>query len=164
MLVAAEANLQIEQCDTMENFYTTLQMKYRVSRIWVLSSQKPYFRARDQDLNVDTTVCQPVSSDVLMGGDVRCQACRWFNMHMEPFSEDPGHLDEGIPVQNCFMGSHMDEKDAHAWLRRDSLVHDEKYAALCVPPQNVMGTTALTPQSMNDMAASASGVAPTNLV
>lgn len=138
----------VEQCDTMENFYTALQMKYRVSRIWLLSSRKQYFRPRDQDLNIDTTVCQVVSPELLKSGTVTCQGCRWFNMDMEPFSEDPGHIDAKVPVYDCFAGSHMDDDDAHAWLRRDALRQQEKYAALCVPPQDVMAG-AMSDKAMN---------------
>lgn len=155
----------VDQCDTMENFYTELQMNYRVSRIWLSSSQRGYFRPRDQDLNVDTTVCQVVASDLLREGELRCQACRWFNMDMEPFSEDPGHLDEGIPVKYCLGGSHMDEKDPHAWLRRDALVQRRKYAALCVPPMDATGGLANTNTAMGQMGGSSTAGAqpyPTN--
>ncbi|CAE7490735.1 unnamed protein product [Symbiodinium natans] len=75
-------------------------------------------------------VCMLLAEGVT--GEERCEACRWFDI------SDPGALSKpgfgqvaaNISADECADGTWSDE--ASAWLRRDELVHRQKYVGACL--------------------------------
>lgn len=108
--------------------------------IWIQMAHEGLF-AQDGPAAWD---CSPLPQGFVASAP-GCQTCLWFDTQKWPNSTASSssgpkdaslvrfHLEEGVASQECLEGSFKLE-DVNAWLRRDELVHRQRYAAACIPP------------------------------
>ncbi|CAE7490313.1 unnamed protein product [Symbiodinium sp. CCMP2456] len=107
-----------------EAWFDEPSQSVRVS-LWVRGRQAQRFVSRGSNH------CQLLARTLT--GKENCKACRWFD------TSGPGALSRtgfgqvatNIPAEACADGTWSDE--ASVWLRRDGLVHRQKYVGACLP-------------------------------
>mmetsp|Transcript_30383 Transcript_30383/g.85265 ORF Transcript_30383/g.85265 Transcript_30383/m.85265 type:complete len:173 (-) Transcript_30383:51-569(-) len=128
---ASSADDCVVACAAVDDFLDHLQKNNLGTHVWMRLDSEAYFKPSVYQINIDTARCIDITDANLHSAT--CTECIWFDTAKVPFGGDSGTSERGIQAGLCLNGSHQVE-DMETWMRRDRLVHEERYKALCAVP------------------------------